>query len=66
MNLTVEINNAEIRTCEYLLEMFAKPEVYSPYMIERFIRSYSEKLRERNAEIEDRYCDTTEVTITDV
>ena len=48
MNLTVEINNAEIRTLEWILELFAKPEIWSPYMIEMTIRAYRDKLQQSN------------------
>jgi hypothetical protein len=76
MNLTVEINKAEIRTLEWILELFAKPEIWSPYMIEKTIRAYKDKLQQsnelcvnemksRNEWFEDRYCDANGVTITD-
>lgn len=46
--ILIEINRAEIRTCEWLLEMFAKPEIWSPYMIENVIREYKNRLQQRN------------------
>lgn len=44
----IEINKAEIRTCEWILSLFARPEIWSPHMIENVILEYKDKLNQKN------------------
>jgi len=54
MNMGLAINQTELRVLQYVIDMFDKPDVYSPRTIEEIVREYHGKIKRETEEMEKR------------